>query len=42
LGFQSQIAQLEGRLDALNHEESVRAPRLETLQAEAGQVDRSL
>jgi len=42
LGFQSQIAQLEGRLDALNHEESVRAPRLESLQSEAGQVDRSL
>jgi len=42
LGFQSQIAQLEGRLDALNHEESVRAPRLESLQAEAGQVERSL
>jgi len=42
LGFQSQIAQLEGRLDALNHEESVRAPRLESLQAEATQVDRSL
>ncbi|WP_306589757.1 chromosome segregation protein SMC [Geothrix sp. 21YS21S-4] len=42
LAFQSQIAQLEGRLDALNHEESVRAPRLESLQAEAGQVERSL
>ncbi|GLH74612.1 chromosome partition protein Smc [Geothrix limicola] len=42
LGFQSQIAQLEGRLDALNHEESVRSPRLESLQAEATQVDRSL
>ncbi|WLT33007.1 chromosome segregation protein SMC [Geothrix sp. PMB-07] len=42
LGFQSQIAQLEGRLDALNHEESVRAPRLESLQAEATQVERSL
>ena len=42
LGFQSQIAQLEGRLDALNHEESVRAPRLESLQAEATQVNRSL
>jgi chromosome segregation protein len=42
LGFQSQIAQLEGRLDALNHEESVRAPRLESLEAEAGQVERGL
>ena len=42
LGFQSQIAQLEGRLDALNHEESVRAPRLESLQAEATQAERSL
>ena len=27
LGFQSQIAQLEGRLDALNHDESIRAAR---------------
>jgi chromosome segregation protein len=35
LSFQSQIAQLEGRLDALNHEESVRAPRLEGLQTES-------
>ena len=42
LGFQGQIAQLEGRLDALNHEESVRAPRLEGLQTEAAQVERSL
>jgi chromosome segregation protein len=42
LGFQSQIAQLEGRLDALNHEESVRAPRLEQLQAEADQGSRTL
>lgn len=42
LGFQSQIAQLEGRLDALNHEESVRAPRLESLEAESGQVERGL
>ncbi len=42
LGFQSQVAQLEGRLDALNHEESVRAPRLESLQAEATQTERSL
>jgi chromosome segregation protein len=29
-----QVAQAEGRLDALNHEESVRSPRLEGLQAE--------
>jgi len=29
-----QVAQLEGRLEALNHEESVRAPRLEGLQAD--------
>jgi chromosome segregation protein len=42
LAFQSQIAQLEGRLDALNHEESVRAPRLENLQAEAAKVEREL
>ncbi len=42
LGFQSQVAQLEGRLDALNHEESVRSPRLESLQAEATQAERSL
>ncbi|MBK9795673.1 MAG: chromosome segregation protein SMC [Holophagaceae bacterium] len=42
LGFQSQVAQLEGRLDALNHEESVRAPRLESLQTEATQTERSL
>ncbi|HEY3400550.1 MAG TPA: chromosome segregation protein SMC [Geothrix sp.] len=42
LGFQTQIAQLEGRLDTLNHEESVRAPRMENLQAEFGQVERTL
>lgn len=42
LAFQSQIAQLEGRLDALNHEESIRAPRLEGLEAEATVVGRSL
>ena len=42
LGFQSQVAQLEGRLDALNHEESLRAPRLEGLQTEAEQVERTL
>ena len=33
-----QIAQLEGRLDTLNHEESIRAPRLEGLQADAGRL----
>jgi chromosome segregation protein len=42
LGFQAQIAQLEGRLDSLNHEESVRAPRLEGLQSEAVQLGKSL
>jgi chromosome segregation protein len=42
LSFQSQIAQLEGRLDALNHDESIRAPRLESLQSEAIQADRDL
>ena len=42
LGFQSQIAQLEGRLDALNHEESIRAPRLDGLLAEAATLARSL
>ncbi len=42
LAFQSQIAQLEGRLDALNHEEALRAPRLEGLQEEAARVERSL
>ncbi|HJU82840.1 MAG TPA: chromosome segregation protein SMC [Holophagaceae bacterium] len=42
LAFQSQIAQLEGRLDALNHEEAVRAPRLEGLQKESAQLKGSL
>ncbi|HEX9081523.1 MAG TPA: hypothetical protein VF768_04535, partial [Holophagaceae bacterium] len=42
LAFQGQIAQLEGRLDALNHEESMRAPRLEGLQEEATRLERSL
>ncbi|HJW09150.1 MAG TPA: chromosome segregation protein SMC [Holophagaceae bacterium] len=42
LAFQSQIAQLEGRLDALNHEEAVRAPRLEGLQKDLGQLQGSL
>jgi len=30
-----EIAQRSGRLDSLNHEEAIRAPRLETLEAEA-------
>ncbi|HTL99209.1 MAG TPA: AAA family ATPase [Holophagaceae bacterium] len=38
LAFHSQIAQLEGRLEALNHEESVRAPRLESLQIESSKL----
>ncbi len=42
LALQGQIAQLEGRLDTLNHEESLRAPRLEGLEAEAAQVGRTL
>ncbi len=42
LGFQSQIAQLEGRLDALNHDEAIRAPRLESLQAEAEKAGQEL
>ncbi len=42
LSFQSQIAQLEGRLDALNHEESVRAPRLEGLQVESTKLKGTL
>ena len=37
-----QIAQLEGRLDTLNHEESIRAPRLEGLQAEAERLARTI
>ncbi len=37
-----QIAQIEGRLDALNHEESVRAPRLEGLQSEDQRLVRAL
>jgi len=37
-----QIAQMEGRLDALNHEESVRAPRLEGLQAEEQRLSRTV
>lgn len=35
-----QVAQLEGRLEALNHEESVRAPRLEALTAEVQRLGR--
>ncbi len=42
LAFHSQIAQLEGRLDALNHEEAIRAPRLEGLQEETAQLGRTL
>ncbi|MBI4911462.1 MAG: AAA family ATPase [Acidobacteria bacterium] len=38
----SQIAQLEGRLDAHNHEESLRAPRLEGLKADQERLGRSL
>ena len=37
-----QIAQLEGRLDALNHEEALRAPRLEGLQGEEQRLSREL
>lgn len=37
-----QIAQLEGRLDALNHEEALRAPRLESLVGEEKRLGREL
>ncbi len=37
-----QIAQLEGRLDALNHEEALRAPRLEGLLADDQRLSREL
>ncbi len=37
-----QLAQLEGRLDTLNHEESLRAPRLEGLQSEQARLAREL
>ncbi len=37
-----QIAQLEGRLDALNHEEALRAPRLEGLQTDEQRLSREL
>ena len=42
LAFHSQIAQMEGRLDGLNHEEAIRAPRLEGLQEEVAQLGRTL
>lgn len=42
LAVQNQIAQVEGRLDALNHEEAVRAPRLEGLTQEAARLAREL
>ncbi|MCE1229633.1 MAG: chromosome segregation protein SMC, partial [Firmicutes bacterium] len=41
-GIHQKIAQAEGRLDALNHEESVRAPRLEGLQADHQRLERGL
>ncbi|HWQ09309.1 MAG TPA: hypothetical protein VN436_09385, partial [Holophaga sp.] len=37
-----QIAQLEGRLDALNHDEALRAPRMEGLQADEQRLSREL
>jgi len=37
-----QIAQAEGRLDALNHEESLRAPRLGSLQSDDQRLSREL
>ena len=39
-GIHNQIAQIEGRLDALNHDEAVRAPRLEGLQSEVATLGR--
>ncbi len=42
LAVQGQIAQLEGRLESLNHEEAMRAPRLEGLQQEAQRLGREL
>ena len=39
-GLHQQIAQLEGRLDALNHEEALRAPRFEGLQADEQRLSR--
>jgi chromosome segregation protein len=37
-----QVAQAEGRLEALNHEESLRAPRLGTLQSDDQRLGREL
>ncbi|MFN8012505.1 MAG: chromosome segregation protein SMC [Holophagaceae bacterium] len=42
LAVQNQIAQVEGRLDALNHEEAVRAPRLDGLKQESARLAREL
>ncbi len=42
LGVQGLIAQLEGRLESLNHEEAMRAPRLDGLQQEAQRLGREL
>ncbi len=42
LEVMSLIAQLEGRLESLNHEEAVRAPRLESLQAESLRLEKDL
>jgi chromosome segregation protein len=42
LEVQSLIAQLEGRLESLNHEEAIRAPRLEGLQAESLRLGKEL
>ncbi|MBL0209576.1 MAG: chromosome segregation protein SMC [Holophagaceae bacterium] len=39
---QSQIAQLEGRLESLNHEEAIRAPRLEGLESESIRLGKEL
>ncbi len=42
LEVQGLIAQLEGRLESLNHEEAVRAPRLDSLRAESLRLDKEL
>lgn len=42
LEVQSLIAQLEGRLESLNHEEAIRAPRMEGLQAESFRLGKEL
>ncbi len=42
LEVQSLIAQLEGRLESLNHEEAIRAPRMEGLQAESLRLGKEL